>query len=59
MATNVMKSADLIILASNQKDRIPGKIKRLIGARLVELGYVRKIDPGLYLFVSCIKINRI
>jgi hypothetical protein len=42
-----MKGADLVILASDQKDRIPGKIERLIGASLLELRDMGKIDPGL------------
>lgn len=47
MPTDIMKSADLVILAANEKDWKAGNVKRLICARLAKLGAVGNIQPCL------------
>lgn len=52
MATDIMESADLVVLAPNEKDRKTGNVERLIRPGLLELGTVGKIEPSLELYVS-------
>ena len=52
MTTDIMKSPDLVVLASNEKDWEPGNVERLIPPGLLELGAVGKIEPCLGLYVS-------
>jgi hypothetical protein len=52
MATYIMESADLVVLAPNEKDREAGNVERLIRPGLLELGIVGKVEPCLELHVS-------
>lgn len=52
MTTDIMKCADPVVFAANEKDWEPGNVERLIRAGLFKLRAVGKIEPCLELYVS-------
>ena len=49
MTTDIVKCADLLVLAPDQENGKPSHIKRLISPRFGELRAMSKIQPGLFL----------